>query len=1243
MNNPNIANPIASPTVTTTYTVTVTNPDGCTSTDQVTISINGSINIGISPNTTICENNSTTLNATGGINYVWSPTSGLNNPNIANPIATPTATTTYCVTVTSADGCTATACVTVTVVPGPEVIACPDKFICNGESVRLTVNGGVSWLWTPTTGLNNPFAPAPVASPTVTTTYTVVGTGVNGCMDSDEVTVFVSGTATADAGPDQTICTGSSTTLNASGGLSYLWTPVTGLSNPNFPNPTASPTVTTTYTVEVINSEGCKGTDEVIITVNNGPTANAGVDATICLGNSTQLNATGGVTYSWSPSTGLNNNLISNPIASPTTTTTYTVVVTDADGCTNTDQVTVTVKGSATANAGNDATICAGTSTQLNATGGVTFNWSPTTGLSNPNIANPIASPTLTTTYTVTVTNAEGCTNSDQVIITIGEDAIANAGDDATICVGTSTQLNATGGVTYLWSPTTGLNNSNIANPIANPTITTTYTVTVTNAEDCSDTDEVIITINNGPTANAGSDVTICSSNSTQLNATGGVSYSWSPTADLSNPNIANPTASPSTTTTFEVTVTDATGCTGTDQVTVTVTQAAEVVACEDKNICEGDSTMLSVTTGVVYQWSPANTLSDPTIGTPVASPLFTTTYTVTVTDANGCTGEDDVVVNVGAGDIANAGIDAILCVGTTKQLEGSGGVTYSWSPTTGLNDPNIANPILTASTTTTYTLTVTNNFGCTDTDELVITVSGDDPVNAGADVGICEGESIQLNATGGTNYTWSPSIGLSDILIANPVANPTLTTIYTVTSTTPLGCTTSDQVTVTVHGLPTVTPTIIAPTCCNNDGSISLAVAGGSGTFTYVWTPNVSTTNTATDLAEGNYKVVITDSLGCGVIAIIDLEMDCQCIPIMTDRVVCVNEGDTIGQFCFPVKLENIGDYEFTIPGATIIPDHGCDFENLTAYSYSLLTGAGNDGPYKIDNWTVNGLTFNGMVNNMDELTDWMNSVDPTGNWTHNSPVLIIMGGNPISTYGDMKITHQVNWIETTLNPNSTGVAQGTLVEVPMGNADSVLVLIRNIRNCCEETVVLKRCDMPAPCMEEIIVEDSIEIIITDCNETGKLCIPIVLEDITSYSIYVNGEGYTGGFMGCDFDTLFAYTYFTMPNQGAVGPYMLRSWTMDGQTYSGQFNNIADLVSMMNVWDPNGNWMQDEASLTIQGGLPSSKYGTMDIEQINTGAFAILELNTNLLPMGTQLAFSIGTKEVVIINNTTGCQDTLE
>ncbi|MFH1111367.1 MAG: PKD domain-containing protein [Planctomycetota bacterium] len=242
-----------------------------------------------------------------------------------------------------------------------------------------------------------------------------------------------------------------------------------------------------------------------------------------------------------------------------------------------------------TASAGSDVTIAPGGSAQLSgsASGGTppyTYRWSPITGLNNPNAAQPTATPALTTTYALTVTDAASNSASDSVVVTVQTVAplTASAGPDQTISPGGSTTLTggASGGAspyTYRWSPTTALSNANVAQPTASPAVTTTYTFSVTDAGAVTSTDSVIVTVQASPlTASAGADKVIAAGGSTTLDggASGGVApyrFSWSPAATLSDSAIARPTAQPMATTTYVLTVTDNVGATNTDSVTVTV------------------------------------------------------------------------------------------------------------------------------------------------------------------------------------------------------------------------------------------------------------------------------------------------------------------------------------------------------------------------------------------------------------------------------------------------------------------------------------------------------------------------------------------------------------------------------------------------------------------------------------------------------------------------------------------------
>ena len=261
--------------------------------------------------------------------------------------------------------------------------------------------------------------------------------------------------------------------------VNFSWTPTTSLSNPNIFNPVATPSLTTEYVVQAASADGCTSADTVVVNVS--PTQfSISNDTTICIGDTVQISASGGNQYLWLPNSDISDVTVSDPLVSPSASQTYVVEVEDADGCEFLDSILVSVQPLPTAFAGFDQGVCAGSDAQLNASGGQIYLWTPTAGLSNANISNPVVTfSSDTATYTVLVTDNTGCENTDTVTVWQEPLPDAQAGPDTTICEGETVQLTSSGGQTYEWSPTAGLNNPNSQNPTATPLTTTTYTVTV--------------------------------------------------------------------------------------------------------------------------------------------------------------------------------------------------------------------------------------------------------------------------------------------------------------------------------------------------------------------------------------------------------------------------------------------------------------------------------------------------------------------------------------------------------------------------------------------------------------------------------------------------------------------------------------------------------------------------------------------------------------------------------------------
>jgi gliding motility-associated-like protein len=651
------------------------------------------------------------------------------------------------------------------------------------------------------------------------------------------------------------ICPGGSATLTASGATTYSWSPSTGLNTTTGNTVTASPANTITYTVIGTNASGCKDTTTTVVTVHSKPDVQA-TGGTICPNDSIQLKAIHALTYIWSPAGSLTKPNTATPIAHPGVKTVYTVIGTDAFGCKDTATVTVDIVNNLTAIVSADTMICKGASAQLLASGGSKFVWTPGTGLSSTTTANPVATPTVTTTYEVTVSSGS-CTGKKSVTITV-KDAPVLTATGGSICPGDSIQLtvtdaNAATGITYSWLPATDLSNPAIANPYAHPATTTTYTVTGNNASGCKSTATATVIITNNLIPVVSADTGICIGNSAQLKASGGYNYAWSPATGLSNPAIANPVANPLVTTTYQVVVSSG-SCTGTKQVTITV-NPLPVISATSATICEKESATLTVTGAVTYKWASSTGIG-PNTGSPVSvHPSVTTTYTIIGTDAKGCKNSTTTTVAVNPAPTITVN-SATVCSGTPATLMASGGVSYTWTASTNATIPPGSSITQIPLNTATYTVTGTGTNGCKNTAMGTITVNPipDIAVNSGT---ICKGKSFTIKAVGAaTSYSWIASDGTQLPSTDQVVVNPLSTTTYTVTGTAN-GCSDTAISKVNVNLVPVITVNNAA-VCARQE--VTLTATGGT---TYLWstkattpkiivTPSITTSYTVTGTQAG-------------------------------------------------------------------------------------------------------------------------------------------------------------------------------------------------------------------------------------------------------------------------------------------------------------------------------------------------------------------------------------------------------
>lgn len=318
-----------------------------------------------------------------------------------------------------------------------------------------------------------------------------------GCIKTITDTVAIVDKPTFDLTNDTLICSIDTLQLMATGTGSIVWTPNYNINNQNSFNPIVSPKVTTTYSATLTETPGCFATKPVVVNVVDRVTLNAGNDSTICQTDSIRLNpVSNGLHYLWTPAASLNNSAVKNPLAAPLTNTTFHVTA-SIGKCNATGDVTIKVVPYPKADAGSDTTICFPSGFQLHASGGISYVWSPTTFLNNPNIADPISTPLQSIKYFVAVTNVLGCPKPsyDSVLILV-EKIVADAGPrDTSIVVNQPLQLNGTGAETFTWSPSMGLNNPDIANPIALLSESQQYVLRATSAAGCTNTDTINVTV----------------------------------------------------------------------------------------------------------------------------------------------------------------------------------------------------------------------------------------------------------------------------------------------------------------------------------------------------------------------------------------------------------------------------------------------------------------------------------------------------------------------------------------------------------------------------------------------------------------------------------------------------------------------------------------------------------------------------------------------------------------------------
>ena len=990
------------------------------------------------------------------------------------------------------------------------------------------------------------------------------------------------------------------------------------------------------------------------------------------------------------------------------------------------------------------------------ATGAVNYAWSDgSTQANRTGLAEG--------TYGVSVTDAAGCAAATTVTIARPADcggvdcelvasinmiaAPSCDNNDGSIQVIVS---GANGQVTYSWSDgATGALRNNLPEG--------TYSVFVEDAEGCVAEASIGIAIpgdcNDTPCdLNASIDILeqpSCDNNDGRLRVMifgtyGSVTYRWNDgSTDEERTNLPEGT--------YMVTATDDRGCTANAQITINKPadcgggnpgcplEASILMVrppCNDEGVLSAAAT--GVTSRLMFAWSNGAT-------TPTISGLSAGSYSLTVTDANGCADVANITItrpdncddpSVGCTLESTLHVDAQpTCANNDGAISiRSRGVTsvlsFAWSDGfTGHTRTDLPEG--------TYSVTVTDAGGCTSAASVSINRPagcGDGPCNIAAAINLVSNPScddndgrVSVNVTGGTApyvYAWSDGGSTAN-------RNDLPEGRYTVTVTDAANCMSIADITLNKPAdcgnqpcqLEAAINVIAQPSCDNNDGQIEVLTSGNFGAMAFVWEDG-SSSATRGNLPEGIYAVTVTDAEGCEATASVTIATPADCGGTGCNGSLTEVESQCIDGFayaCLDIPKPTFESWTVYYDGALYDGEiRACQEELTFRYDYGALLGQGYKGPYHLDSWTVNGQTFSGSFDNVDELIVLLNQWDPQGNWTLDPNTQRINGGVSGSNYGDMLID-QLAALNSTAELGVNTIAQfgGTAIG-PFGPGIHEIIYFVPNDDCADTILVTVICDdgsgcelsadyavNVAPCQDNlgsvslsaagatgavtftwsdgfvgqtrndmspgsysVLARDAenceynLAFILTevdDCvdagcggdsyedtaicsNGQGYACIDILKATFETYQVWVDDSAFGGEIRACNLIETFNYDYGVMLGGGFKGPYELTSWSVNGQTYSGSFDDVIELVDMMNQWDPTGDWRLDQASQRILGGDPNNSYEMISINQLAAlNSTVTLRVNVGVTALGSAVGpFEDGDYVITYLEPGADCPDTL-
>ncbi|MFC2087179.1 LamG-like jellyroll fold domain-containing protein [Bacteroidota bacterium] len=817
------------------YSVTVTDTNSCISRDTMNLTVYSLPVVTITGDTSICTGDSTIFAADSGFNsYSW------NTGDTVREITINTGMD-YIVTVVDSNLCSNTDTMSLSLISLPTINPITDTTICDGSSI--SIDAGYDVFYTYNWNVGGSTSSIDISLEGI---YKVTVTDTNNCISADSMYLSLYNLPEISITGDSGVCSGDSSLLNVTQGFNeYLW---------NTGDSTDSLWVKSTgiYKVTVTDANLCSSTDSVEFTEHPLPEITITGDTTVCIGDSTTLDAGSGyVSYSW-------NTGESTQSVTKDTEGDYIVTVTDANSCVNSAGVTISFSSPPVMTALKDTGICEGDISTLDVGYNDSYSYSWNTGESTNAIDVSIEG-----TYVVTVSDTAGCAKSDSMFLTVFAIPVIDITGDTTVCIEDSSMLAVTTGFeTYTW-------NTADTSEMIWVKEGGTYEITVTDSNTCTNSISVNVSILNLPGTTLMGDTAICIGDSVILDAGAGDSffYSWNTGESTQTIDAYNEAF-------YKVTVTDSNNCTSVDSMYLTVNSLPIITMTGEDTICAGDSSVLDAGADFTsYVWNTVET-SQTIIVKDEGS------YKVTVTDTNGCVNTDSVLFVVHELPVINEVSDTALCDVSSVFIDVGFNASYTYHWNTGASTPYInitSEGLYRIDVVNTENCSISDSFNVTFFDLPVVSISGND--------NYCSGDSTLLDAGDGfTEYIWQNSKTTQTIYASVPDK-------YKVTITDINGCSNSDSMNVIENALPEIVISNDTSLCPGD--SLEIVVSSFDDIISYLWS-NGDTTSSIHVVDSGKYMVSITNTNNCvSTDSMVFMNYDLPQIELGEDLLLC--GGDSI------------------------------------------------------------------------------------------------------------------------------------------------------------------------------------------------------------------------------------------------------------------------------------------------------------------------------------------------------------